>query len=120
MTAEFPFGDRGQGRASDDGRRTGRVRLGGIVCTIGTVLDVSVTGMRVRCTVRVPAIGAAVSTMISTPEGPLEIGGTVVWTRKCGWITHEAGIRFDQVTPPVRQALTRLARMAGKGADWHD
>ncbi len=120
MTSQFPFGDKGQGHASAESRRTGRVRLGGIICTIGTVLDVSAAGMRVRCTVRVPAIGSAVSTMISTPEGPLEVGGTVVWTRKCGWITHEAGIRFDQVTPPVRQALTRLARMAGKGADWHD
>lgn len=121
MTVEFPFGDRrpGPGRANADGRRSGRVRLHGIVSTIGTVLDLSVSGMRVRCAARVPAIGAAVTTMISTPDGPLEVVGTVVWTRKCGWITHEAGIRFGQTSPPVREALTRLARMAGKEADWH-
>lgn len=121
MTAEFPFGDRGaaSGRANADGRRAGRVRLHSIVCTIGTVLDVSASGMRVRCTIRVPAIGTKVCTMLSTPEGPLELQGHVVWTKKCGWITHEAGIRFDDMMPPVRQALMRLARMAGKEADWH-
>ncbi len=121
MTAEFPFGDRGPGggRANADGRHAGRVRLHSIVCTIGTVLDISASGMRVRCTMKVPSIGTPVATLISTPEGPLEITGRVVWTKKCGWLTHEAGIRFDDMAPPIRQALTRLARMAGKEADWH-
>ena len=95
-------------------RRHGRVLLQEVACTLGTVLDLSASGMRVLCASKPPAIGATVTTTLQTLDGPVNLEAIVVWTRRTSIFKVQAGLEFRNLTPEIRRALTALARTAAQ------
>lgn len=94
-------------------RRHGRVRTAAVVCTLGEVLDISASGIRIRCAGR-PAIraGQVVSMTIAGPEGPFSVAVRLIWIRKVGVFRHEVGACFEKLTETARSQLLALVRSA--------
>ncbi len=93
-------------------RKAGRVRCQYVSCSLGEVRDLSSTGLRVLCK-RNPSIaaGQAICFKLNTLEGAeLPVTVEVAWARKAGWLKHELGMRFLDVSPELRMALLQLCR----------
>jgi hypothetical protein len=95
-------------------RRHGRVVCQDIKCTVGEVVDLSASGMRVETGRKCPAIGTEITTMIETLEGPLPFAGVVVWSRRVGLFKFHIGIEFRNLNDAMRAALARLARASAQ------
>ena len=79
-------------------------------CTLGQVLDISASGMRVYTLLRPPKPGSRVALTIDSLDGPVDVGCGVAWTRRVGMFKHEVGLEFIDLPDFVRAALTRRAR----------
>jgi PilZ domain-containing protein len=95
-------------------RRHGRVRCGETKCTLGEVLDLSASGVRVLIRGRVRLKRDAVTPMIlEMGDRTASVMARVVWVVKAGWFRHTAGLQFVDVTPDQRAKLAQLAQAAG-------
>lgn len=93
-----------------NGRRYGRVLCQDVKCTLGTVLDLSAGGMRVRSRRKPPEPGSTMMVGLRALEGEIVLECTVKWARARGLLSYEAGVEFVNATPGVRRALAELAR----------
>jgi hypothetical protein len=91
-------------------RRTGRVRVTLIRCTLGNVLDLSSTGMRTCFRGTPPEEGSQIQVHIEGVVKPIEVWATVVWVRKTGWRRYELGLKFMDVSQEAHTELTAIAR----------
>ncbi|MBX3384383.1 MAG: PilZ domain-containing protein [Phycisphaeraceae bacterium] len=91
-------------------RRHGRVYCQGILCTLGDILDLSASGMRVGCFQKPPPAGEIFDIVLHSCEGEIAISCGVVWVSRKGFFRYEAGLAFGELTPAIRQTLSRLAR----------
>jgi hypothetical protein len=92
-------------------RRHGRVKCQHIGCTLGTVVDLSASGLRIKGPGKPKVVAGDRFTMtIQTLEGPMLAPVAVAWTRKLAWRKHEIGVTFLDVGPALSKALTALAR----------
>lgn len=106
-------------------RKHGRVRTQDIATSLGPVLDISASGMRVRCTTPVKlSEGQELAVTLAAPGGPLLVRVCIMWIKKRMLGAREAGVRFLDVTPSLRAALTELGRSAvyngrvGEADEW--
>lgn len=92
-------------------RRHGRVRTQGVECSIGEVLDLSASGMRVRTKFKLPDVHDVFVVTLFTMDGPLALLTKVRWTKKLGVLgwTREAGLEFFDVGPKTKTILQQLA-----------
>jgi hypothetical protein len=95
-----------------DLRRHGRVLCQEIRCSVGDVLDLSASGMRVRTRFRLPEGGESFVVTVDSPDGPIAILCRVRWHKRVGIFMREAGIEFFEVGPKSRAILNELARRA--------
>ena len=72
----------------------------------GPVLDLSLSGMRIRCAK--PPIGEVDVELVGSGEW-VPLRAEVVWVRKIGFRKHEAGLRFLNVSPETAKQLTRIS-----------
>ncbi len=72
----------------------------------GPVLDLSLSGMRIRCVK--PPIGEVDVELVGSGEW-VPLRAEVVWVKKIGFRKHEAGLRFLDVSPETAQQLTRIS-----------
>jgi len=100
-------------------RRHGRVLCRDVECSLGTLLDLSASGMRVRTSGKPPAIGSLFATTLEGLDGPMLVGGVIMWTKRAGFLKFEVGIEFREVTPAMKQTLTRLARSSSQNETIH-
>ena len=92
-------------------RRHGRVVCRDVGCTLGEVLDLSASGLRVRAKGRpIVEAGDRFSLSIQTLDGPMLAPVQVAWVKRCGFRKHEIGITFGETGPALTQALAALAR----------
>lgn len=108
-----PAGDAPSSPAGKDRRRS-RVHTVLLRCFLGEIVDLSQTGMRVRCR-RKPRMERHAKRLASpiTIEGAhesLSIRVRPVWVRSVGFLHHEIGLAFVDPTSEQSAALTRLAR----------
>lgn len=96
-------------------RRHGRIRVTDANSTLGRVIDISASGMRVRCRTRPPEPGTQVRATIEGPTCRTESEARVVWVRKLGWLHFEMGLEFVAPGAEVRACLLEIARGAGNG-----
>jgi PilZ domain len=99
-----------QGDQSSDmiPRRFGRLRQETLACNLGTVLDLSLGGMRVSCR-KVPN-GLMHTIDIDDHPLPEPLRGRIIWKRRTGWFKHEIGIEFEALTPEQSKALADVSR----------
>jgi hypothetical protein len=94
-------------------RRHGRIRVDRMGSSVGTVLDLSATGIRVISTKSVVRkIGRMFSVTLWTPGDQMEIDVVVVWSTRIGFRRHIAGLRFTNFDEEQGERLARMARTA--------
>ena len=91
-------------------RRHGRVRLQDITCSLGTLLDLSASGMRVRTRGSTPTTGTEFAVSIEGLEETIVLQCTVRWSKRTGLLSREVGLEFLSLNAETRRWLTALAR----------
>lgn len=93
-------------------RRHGRVRTAGaVICSLGEVVDISASGMRVRCSGRPEArVGRRINITIAGDGDPFLVAMRPVWIRKVGFFKYELGGCFEDVDESTRMQLLLIAR----------
>lgn len=106
------------GQSADKGdnrRRHGRIRCDGVSCSIGEVLDLSPTGLRVSGSGFGINVGGLVQFTLNGPDGPVDVRGRVAWLRrKLFWF--EAGLTFVDLSPATRRSISEIARVMSADA----
>ena len=93
-------------------RRHGRILLQDIACSLGEVINLSASGMRVK-TRQAPEVGASdIAVTLDTFNGPLLLPVNIMWVKKAGWGKQLVGMQFREIAPEVRRQLVELARSA--------
>lgn len=82
-----------------------------MTCSLGKVLDLSASGMRVLTKEKLPA-NEIIAFSIGASDETLPVCGRVVWTKRAGFFKREAGIRFERLPEATIAALRNLARAA--------
>lgn len=97
-------------------RRHGRVRAQTITCTLGDVVDISASGMKVRCSTK-PDLkkGEPVPMTIHGVNGPFTVPTKFAWCRRTSLFKWTAGFEFDGLTSEARTELMEIARIAAIG-----
>lgn len=92
-------------------RRRNRVNVVLLECELGQLLDLSLTGMRLRCK-RKPLLGDKPFTIALRVSEHTEVllHARAIWARRAGLTSHEVGLEFIDVTPAQMSAISRLAR----------
>lgn len=105
---------------SDEHRRAGRLRCQSIKCSLGQVVDLSGTGLRVQCKGRpdVP-VNEPFGLSIHAPTGMLTAPVTAVWVRKVGFRTYEIGLRFGELSAEAKTQLAVIARDAATNVTYY-
>jgi hypothetical protein len=101
-------------------RRAGRVRIEEVGCTLGEVLDLSATGLRLRCARRPEKhAGDELDVELDGVDGAFIVRVRVAWVRRIGLRRHEMGLEF--ISPDARtcEALAALARTAPMNESFH-
>lgn len=92
-------------------RRHGRLRVAALTCTLGPVLDLSASGMRVECRGKPPIReGEAAELTMHAPFGPFTVKTRVHWIRRAGFRRYHIGLEFVDMTDEGRKALNLIAR----------
>ena len=83
-----------------------------VQCPLGSIADLSGTGMRVmiagRCVFKV---GQTLPIRLRTPQGSLAVAARIVWKKKVGLFRdYELGFHFDGLEPNQVVALAAIAR----------
>jgi hypothetical protein len=92
-----------------EGRRHGRVLTQGVECSVGEVLDLSASGMRIKTRFKLPNEGEVFPISVFTMDGPLAILGRIRWIRRRGLFLREAGVEFFDLGPRSKTVLSELA-----------
>ncbi|MFM9995191.1 MAG: PilZ domain-containing protein [Phycisphaerales bacterium] len=97
-------------------RRHGRVRAQTITCSLGDVMDISISGMKVRCGSK-PDLkkGETAPVTINGLNGPFTVQAKFNWCKRAGLFKWVAGFEFAELTGPARTELLEIARIAAIG-----
>lgn len=98
-------------------RRHARLTAEGIETDWGPVLDLSASGMRVRCGIKPPAKGEAFFIAIHGRTTELSILAVCRWRRRDGMFHHQIGLEFVKPLPEVQAAIAEISRCLKAGAD---
>lgn len=100
---------------SSDHRRHGRLRCNSLTCTLGQILDMSGSGMRVY-TKKKPSNTVNDITMITINTMPksLDVKIRIVWIHHVGFRKYELGLEYEDLTQGTRSAICAIARAAAK------
>ncbi len=91
-------------------RRHGRLLCQQVRCSLGAVLDISFSGMRVRSGSRAPAKGHSIMITLESMDACAMIPATVVWSHRTGIFRHDMGLEFGELSSDVRRLLNEVAR----------
>ncbi|GIW73633.1 MAG: hypothetical protein KatS3mg103_0155 [Phycisphaerales bacterium] len=101
---------------ADQKRRTGRISPEGVSCDLGRVLDLSAGGIRLAGLGPRPGrVGDRVRFLLDCGLSKMVFEGVICRLERraiFGWV---AGIRFENLTPAHKQALSKAAMLAASG-----
>lgn len=97
--------------SSEDRRARIRVPQTELHCSLGQVLDISSTGLRVVCR-RIPR--DEVTFKLNTKVDPLPVQAKVVWAKRLGFRKHEIGLLFIQPSPELDDLIRCCSTLDGK------
>ena len=94
-------------REARNKRRHGRVVPDGLWCSVGEVLDLSASGLRLQCA---KAIGEGVGKVLLRDNNhSVEVLGRVVWCNKVGFRRFEVGLEFVNIAPETAATIRAMA-----------
>lgn len=106
-------------RSPAERRRDRRLRVKGLVCNRGQVVDLSARGMRVRTFRRWPE-GHARSLTVVDGRDAIPVTARCVWCRQESMFTHVVGLAFEDVTVEQTARLHAIAERHDDGPDTPD
>lgn len=99
--------------ARKERRQRNRVMCEGLSCTLGKVIGLSGTGMRIRatgwCRIRQ---GDRISLTLKNSELLLKLNANIAWVKKVGLFQYEAGMAFVDLKPEQMSELSLMAQIA--------
>ena len=95
---------------ANEHRRPGRVRTDGTLsCTLGPVLDISDSGLRLCVSAGSHLVsGAKVLLSLKGPDGTLVVPGEVCWVRKKGFFARHVGLKFVDDSAAFKARLRKF------------
>ncbi len=102
-------------------RRTGRIMPEGMTCDLGDVLDLSAGGVRLSGRGPKPGEqGDKVMLKLDFGLGEVEFEGVITRIERRRMFWWIMGVRFENITPIQRQALSKASMLAASGqiTDW--
>ncbi|MGP1273459.1 MAG: PilZ domain-containing protein [Phycisphaerales bacterium] len=100
-----------------DARRHGRVRIELMSCSLGTVLDLSRSGMRVLARRRRELVANMKHQIVLEAfDQRVELPCRIAWIEKRGLFKSEIGIEFGELTDDQAAVLCSIARTAASNA----
>lgn len=97
---------------SANARRHGRLCCSGIKSSLGTVLDISASGLRIRCGRRGPSPGDTIEIFLVGSERCIKFAAKVVWARRTSFLKRELGLEYAEMIDDMRRSLTIIVRDA--------
>jgi PilZ domain len=103
-------------REKPNARKHGRVRSQTITCSLGEVIDISASGMKVRMGNK-PGFKPQeeVPITVNGVNNPFEIRAKFAWARRNSLFKWTAGFQFGTLPDEVRKELLEIARIAAIG-----
>ena len=103
-------------------RRAERFNGATVRCELGTITDISGSGMRVACEGKPPvSVGGVMPVRLKFGDGALTLKAQVRWCKRRGLKRHEVGLNFVDLKPGMPKVLEAIARFgvaaAAKGMD---
>ncbi|HED54786.1 MAG TPA: PilZ domain-containing protein [Phycisphaerales bacterium] len=95
-------------------RRHGRLHVQKTPCSIGTVIDLSCSGMRVSTKFKMKPSDEMIGLRLEGLDGPMLLPCKVVWVRRSGFRRWTVGVEFAAMTQDQRKALSELARSVSR------
>lgn len=100
--------------AGAERRKERRVRVKGLLCDRGEVIDLSSKGMRLRVHRRWQE-GQVRTLTIVDGEHSVPVEARCVWCRQEGMFAHVIGLAFQHTDPSGVQRLVQIAARASRG-----
>ncbi len=92
-------------------RRAERYATPTVRCKLGTVVDMSASGLRLTCNTKPPvAVGQTCMTRISFDDGTMPVTVQVRWIRRKGLKRYELGMQFVGLKPGADLVLDAVAK----------
>lgn len=86
-----------------------------VVCSLGEVVDLSVTGMRVfRKGRRVGRVGQVLSVVLKYGHFALPVDARIVRIERTGFLRYVYGLHFEEINPQIQAKLASLAQVASR------
>lgn len=98
----------------DNKRRHGRLVVQETGCSVGTIEDLSCSGMRITTRSKMKPSQKSIGMRIETLDGPTSLPCKVVWARRIGLRKWSVGLEFTAMTADQRRMLTDLARSVSR------
>lgn len=102
-------------------RRTGRISPEGVTCNLGKVLDLSGGGVKVSGRGPRPGQpGQMIRLKLDWGMGAMVFEGAITRMERRAFFGWVVGVRFENLTPAHKQALSRASMLAASGeiTDW--
>lgn len=99
--------------AQDERRRCGRINVELLRCNLGTVVDLSASGMKVRRKSFFRPRCRRTRVVLRTIDGVSTIPARIVRVRKIGSRTWDLGVEFARISDRLRARIVEIARLAG-------
>jgi hypothetical protein len=104
-----------KGPAVKNNRRHGRVRCQDVECTLGSVMNISGSGLLVRTGLRSPRVESVVVLKVRTFDGGFDVQTRVEWSKMDGLLHHQVGLEFIDLTPEGRRVLLLAVHASARG-----
>ncbi|MEX2218999.1 MAG: PilZ domain-containing protein [Phycisphaerales bacterium] len=101
-------------------RRGGRLTTRGLRCSLGRVVDLSSSGLRVIHSGFSPRGEGARTITIYADIGPIRVQARIVRRTRTGLFRQELGLEFVNLDPAMRQQLLAVFRSAMKNTSVAD
>ncbi len=95
-----------------DRRRSGRSKGTRLGCSIGTVIDLSDGGLRIRCSTR---LSSQMDVKLWTANRQITVPAKVAWVRRIGFRKYEVGLEFGDLSPETQKDLSTFAAYLAAG-----
>ncbi|MEM9414149.1 MAG: DnaJ domain-containing protein [Planctomycetota bacterium] len=106
----WPTKSKEPGSAGWRHRKAERFGTASVKCQLGTVIDMSATGMRLACDKKPPVVvGNVYTTKISFDDGAMPLQVQVRWLRRKGLKRYELGLHFVALKSGADRVLEAVA-----------
>ncbi len=95
-------------------RRHGRLVVQETGCSMGTIEDISCSGMRITTNFKIKPCDKSIGLRIETLDGPTTLPCKVCWAKRIGLRKWSIGVEFTAMTMDQRRMLSDLARAVSR------